>query len=131
MRGMVKPDTIEKRKDSTTNRTRAREMRRDPVAMEKLFWSMVRNRKLDGYKFKRQFPIGPYIADFVCVEERVIVELDGPFHAERKSYDEKRDRFLITKGFRVIRLTNNDFADNAGIALMIVRDALVTKAPSP
>ncbi len=128
---MVKRDTIEKRKDSTTNRTRAREMRSKPVAMEKLFWSLVRNRKLDGFKFKRQFPIGTYIADFVCVEGRLIVELDGPFHVGRKSYDEKRDAFLREKGFRVIRLTNDDFVGDAGIALMIVRDALVAGTPSP
>jgi very-short-patch-repair endonuclease len=128
---MVKPDTIEKRKNTIINRTRAREMRTNPVAMEKLFWSMVRNRQLAGYKFKRQFPIGPYIADFVCVEEKLIVELDGPFHAGRKSYDEKRDEFLRKKGFRIIRLTNNDFADNAGIALLIVKDALVSGTPSP
>lgn len=57
-------------------------MRRSPVVNEKSFWLEVRDRKLGGFKFRRQVPIGPYIADFVCVEKMVIVELDGPLHNE-------------------------------------------------
>lgn len=73
------------------NRQRARAMRHKPVEIEKLFWWEVRNRKLAGYKFKRQVLIGPYIADFVCLEHRLVVELDGPFHAAKQAYDERRD----------------------------------------
>ena len=131
MRGVVTERTLEKRKTGSANKARARQMRRKPVSMEKLFWSMVRNRKLGGYKFKRQFSIGPYIADFVCLEEKLIVELDGPFHVGRKAYDEARDAFLHAQGFRVIRLTNDYFAGDAATALMIVKHALETSTPSP
>ncbi|HEV2562821.1 MAG TPA: DUF559 domain-containing protein [Rhizomicrobium sp.] len=128
---MVTPRTIQKRKSGSTGLARARRMRSKPVSAEKLFWSMVRNRKLGGYKFKRQYPIGPYIADFVCLEERLIVELDGPFHAARQTYDAARDEFLRSKGFRVIRLTNDDFGGDAATALLIVKHALVSATPSP
>jgi very-short-patch-repair endonuclease len=128
---MVTSNTVEKRKAGSTNKARARQMRSTPVSAEKLFWSMVRNRKLDGYKFKRQHPVGPYIADFVCLEERLIVELDGPFHAARQTYDAARDEFLREKGFRVIRLTNDDFGGDAATALLIVKHALVSGTPSP
>jgi len=105
-------------------------MRIKPVAMEKLFWSMVRNRKLGGYKFRRQVLIGSYIVDFVCLEKKLIIELDGPFHAGRKAYDETRDAFLGANGFRVVRLGNEEFADSAGMAAAIVKDAL-EEAPHP
>lgn len=123
---MVEKNTETKRRKLAANRTRAKSMRQQPVAMEKLFWSFVRNRKLDGYKFKRQYLVGRYIVDFVCPEEKLIIELDGPFHARRKSYDEERDMFLRSRGFRVIRLTNDDFADDAAVALAMVVYALRT-----
>ncbi len=78
VRGMVKAYTEDKRDALSANRNRAKAMRHEPVLTEKLFWSIARNRQLDGFKFKRQVLIGPYIADFVCAECKLIVELDGP-----------------------------------------------------
>ncbi len=131
MRRMVSDTTAKGRRSLTENRTRARKMRHKPVTMEKLFWSEVRNRKLGGYKFKRQFLIGPYIVDFVCVEHKLIVELDGPFHAARSAYDAARDAFLEARGFRVLRFANDYAADDIGIVLVTVQNALDTSTPSP
>ena len=103
---MVGPDTLNKREMLATNRVRAKEMRHHAVAMEKLFWSRLRDRKLGGFKFRRQCPIGPYIADFVCPEVKLIVELDGPLHEGRIDYDRRRDRFLRSEGYRVMRFKN-------------------------
>jgi very-short-patch-repair endonuclease len=128
---MVGETTSQKRKSLALNRARARTMRVKPVELEKLFWSEVRNRKLGGYKFKRQYLIGRYIIDFVCLEHKVVVELDGPFHAVRAEYDAERDRFLGAEGFRVLRFPNSYAADEIGIVLLTVKEALDTGTPSP
>ena len=90
----------------------------------------VCDRKLGGYKFNRQVLIGNYIADFVCVERKLVVELDGGEHADRKDYDEKRDAFLRTQGFRVVRFWNIELLENPEGVLDMVLVALET-APSP
>jgi very-short-patch-repair endonuclease len=67
---------------------------------------------LDGYKFRRQAPIGPYVVDFVCFEKRLVIELDGSQHAERTDQDEQRTRYLERQGFRVIRFWNVEVFEN-------------------
>ena len=131
MRGMVGETTLQKRKSLARNRTRARTMRSKPVELEKLFWSEVRNKKLGGHNFRRQYLIGRYIVDFVCVEHKLVVELDGPFHAARARYDAERDAFLAAKGFCVLRFPNTYAADDIGIVLLTVKNALDTSTPSP
>ena len=126
---MVKESTKELRIARGGLEKRAKEMRHNPVATEKLFWSMVRNRQIGGFKFRRQVPIGSYIADFVCMERRLIVELDGPFHEGRERYDAARDAFLRGEGFRVMRFTNEDFAGDAAIVLRAIEHALGTPSP--
>ena len=115
----------------TINRSRAKEMRHDPVAMEKFFWSHLRNRQLGGFKFRRQLPIGPYIADFVCAERMLIVELDGPFHAARKDYDAKCDTFLEELGYGVWRFANSDAADYWVTVLQSIQHELASSSPQP
>jgi very-short-patch-repair endonuclease len=105
---MVSQETSRRRERLAVNQTRAKEMRHDPVFTEKLFWSLVRNRQLGGFKFRRQYLIGPYIVDFVCLERRVIVELDGELHEGREGYDARRDAYLRAQGFRVERIRNAD-----------------------
>src|SRR5579872_7019358 len=85
---------------------RARDLRQDQPLAERILWSLVRNRQLDGFKFRRQVPIGRYFADFACIEARLIVELDGSQHADQVEYDEARTRDLRQFGFRVIRFWN-------------------------
>lgn len=79
-------------------------MRKSPMPNEKWLWNVVRNRRLGGWKFRRQCPVGPYIADFICEEARVIVELDGSSHEDREDYDDSRCAFLETLGYCVIRI---------------------------
>jgi very-short-patch-repair endonuclease len=89
-------------------RSRARALRRNPTEVEKLLWRRMRMWQLDGYKFRRQQPIGNYIVDFVCLEKRLIVELDGGQHAEQSEYDSRRDEWLRGEGFVVLRFWNHD-----------------------
>jgi very-short-patch-repair endonuclease len=93
-------------------RTRARALRKNPTEVEKLLWYRLRMWQIDGYKFRRQQPIGNYIADFVCFEKRLIVELDGGQHAVQSGYDAERDGWLRAEGFTVLRFWNNDLLKN-------------------
>ena len=94
-------------KDIDRLRGFAREMRSAPTEAEKRLWGALRNRRLDKLKFRRQVPIGGFIADFVCMEAKLIVELDGSQHAENER-DIARDSKLEERGFRVLRFWNDD-----------------------
>ncbi|MCR6634046.1 endonuclease domain-containing protein [Devosia sp.] len=85
----------------------ARSMRREPTEAEFKLWLILRNRRFADFKFRRQVPIGPYIADFVCYSAKLIVEADGSQHAGNP-HDLKRDAELKRRGFRLLRLWNND-----------------------
>ncbi len=87
---------------------KARNLRRDQTKLEDIFWNEVRNRNFLGLKFRRQMPIDKYIADFVCEQEKLIIELDGDQHAEQTEYDEQRTQILESHGYRVIRFWNAD-----------------------
>jgi very-short-patch-repair endonuclease len=87
---------------------RARRMRRDATDAERKVWSLVRNRRLDGYKFRRQIWIGSFIVDFVCEESKLIVEIDGGQHVMQLSYDWARTRYFEARGYRVVRFWSND-----------------------
>jgi very-short-patch-repair endonuclease len=82
-------------------------MRRDPTEAELKLWLILRNRRFADFKFRRQVPIGPYIADFVCYSAKLIVEADGSQHIDN-AHDMKRDAELNRRGFRLLRLRNND-----------------------
>jgi very-short-patch-repair endonuclease len=84
----------------------ARTMRKVPTAAERVLWRLLRDRKLEALKFRRQVPIGPYVADFVCLGRRLIVEADGPFHDAGR--DALRDAWLMSQGFRVLRFRNEE-----------------------
>ncbi|MER8733870.1 DUF559 domain-containing protein [Mesorhizobium sp. M1227] len=90
---------------------RARELRRGDNQAEATLWNELKAKRLGGYKFVRQMPIGPYFADFACRSERLIVELDGGQHAE-STYDRRRDEFMRGKGFSVIRFWSVDMLTN-------------------
>ena len=92
--------------------TRARALRRRPTRTEHLFWQRVRNRRFFDYKFRRQHWLGIYIADFVCLERKLIVELDGGQHALQTVRDRARDEAFARRGFQVIRYWNRDVLCN-------------------
>jgi very-short-patch-repair endonuclease len=95
-------DTIARR---IRTRTAARELRRRTTDTEQRVWGIVRRRQIDGLLFRRQHPIGPYIVDFVCVETRIVIEIDGEIHTDQQEYDAERDDYLQQVGYAVLRFT--------------------------
>ncbi len=85
--------------------TLARDLRNNMTRVEWWLWSRLRFGQLDGWKFRRQAPIGDYIVDFVCLSARLVVEIDGPDHEYREVQDARRDAWLESQGFHVIRFT--------------------------
>ena len=81
---------------------------------ERKFWQIIKNRQFYGFRFLRQYVIGNYIADFICREKKIIIELDGGQHNEQKNimYDNQRTEYLISKGYKVIRFWNNEIDNN-------------------
>ena len=79
-----------------------------------IFWSRVRAKRFKGLKFKRQYSLGRYIVDFICLEKKLIIELDGYQHKEenQERYDEERTEFLEKLGFKILRFWNNEINDN-------------------
>jgi very-short-patch-repair endonuclease len=90
---------------------RARALRATMTDAERRLWSVLRSRRLLGYKFRRQRPIGPFIVDFACIEHRLVVEADGGQHLE-SNYDARRTAWLEARGWRVMRFWNNDILAN-------------------
>ena len=109
-----------------TTLTRAKVLRRNMTEAEKLLWGQLRDARLGGFKFRKQQPIGPYIADFVCQEMRLIVEADGSQHAE-SNHDARREAFLMSKGYRVLRFWNNDVMVN----MKGVKEAILVALTGP
>lgn len=104
-------------------RDAARRLRRNATDAERAMWQLLRDRRLDGVKFRRQVPIGPYVADFASIQHRLIVELDGGQHAESVR-DPKRDSFLTVEGWRILRFWNNDVLRNRTGVLEAIQQAL-------
>lgn len=102
----------------------ASQLRTNATEAEKRLWCFLRNRQLAGYKFRRQFPIPPYIVDFVCLEQRLVIELDGGQHADAMAYDAARTSFLEQQGFRVLRFWNNDALSNTAAVVDQITKAL-------
>ncbi len=109
---------------------RARNLRKSMTKAETLLWSRLRNRGLEGFRFRRQHPIGNYVVDFVCEGERLVVELDGGQHATRNLANEARTHWLQQQGYRVIRFWNNDVLQNLEGVLAMLQAAL-PRGPSP
>jgi very-short-patch-repair endonuclease len=118
---------------SPSLRRHAKALRRDMTDAERVIWYELRAHRLSGAGFRRQVPIGPYIVDFVCHAARLIIELDGGqhFEAENVARDVRRDAFLATQGFRVIRFNNRDVMTNRSGALETIVSALGKAAPPP
>ena len=93
-------------------RQKAKQLRSNSTDAERNLWAHIRNRHLEGWKFRRQLPVGPYIVDFACPELRLIIEIDGGQHAEQIHYDLGRTRFLQSKGYQVVRYWNNEVLGN-------------------
>ena len=91
---------------------------------ERLLWQHLRNRELGGYKFRRQRPVGPYIVDFVCLEKKLVIEVDGGQHAGQVELDAKRSGYLDDKGYRVMRFWNNEVLTETESVLTVILSSL-------
>ena len=102
--------------------TLARNLRRSQTDAERLLWSRLRNKQIDGIKFRRQVPIGSYIVDFVSFEKYLVIELDGSQHdlTANKVYDDKRTAYLQTVGHTVLRFWNNEVLANLDGVLEVI-----------
>ncbi|MFY9974968.1 MAG: DUF559 domain-containing protein [Chromatiaceae bacterium] len=109
---------------SSTTKATARRLRREMTFAERLLWAQLRQRELDGFKFRRQHPIGRFIVDFVCIEARVVVEIDGGQHAGRRVRDEARTAWLNGQGYRVLRFWNNEVLQATDAVREAIRSAL-------
>lgn len=86
----------------------ARRLRKNQTDAEQCLWQRLRGRSLAGLKFRRQHPIGPYICDFVCVDQKLIIEIDGGQHTSNREKDAARTAYLQSQGFRVVRFWNHE-----------------------
>ncbi|MGH6890925.1 MAG: endonuclease domain-containing protein, partial [Dongiaceae bacterium] len=114
----------------TKTLTRARQLRAQMTDAELLLWKHLRRRQLQGCYFRKQCPIGPYIADFACLDAKLIIEVDGGQHAQRTT-DTQRDAWLLAHGYRTLRLWNNDVLRNLEGALLTITEALGQLEKSP
>jgi very-short-patch-repair endonuclease len=104
-------------------KTFSRNLRRKETPHEHTLWQILRDRRFLNYRFRRQVPIGPYIADFVCYGRRLIIELDGSQHADSPT-DATRDAYLTKEGFRILRIWNSELNTNRDGVLEAVLAAL-------
>jgi len=111
--------------------TKARRLRTYPTEAEKRLWTVLRRQQVEGYRFRRQAPIGRYIVDFVCLRRRLVVEVDGGQHATRGQADAARTAWLESQGFRVLRFWNNDVLGNTNGVVEAIRQALREPSNTP
>ncbi len=126
------------RKGERKSRTFAKQLRCSMTDAETILWSRPRRGGLRGHKFRRQHPVGPYIADFACIAARLIVEVDGATHATKTEvgYDERRTRFLEKRGWFVYRASNPDIYENLdgvldGIEVHLPPPSAASRQPPP
>ena len=121
---------MKRRASSRRTITRARRLRRSETPAEALLWSRLRARRLNGYKFVRQAPVGPFIADFLCRAARLVVEVDGATHSEshEAAYDARRTATLSADGHRVLRFQNDDVFHSIDAVLETILAAIEGRA---
>jgi very-short-patch-repair endonuclease len=90
------------------------------TAAEQKLWVALKNRQLNGLRFRSQHPLGRFIADFYCAQVRLVVEVDGPVHNKQAEYDKARKQHFATYGYQVIRFTNQEVLDNLPIVLSTI-----------
>jgi very-short-patch-repair endonuclease len=107
---------------------RARVLRSNLTIPERILWSRLRSKQVDGYKFRRQEPIYDYIVDFYCHELNLIIEVDGEIHAlaENKEYDKKREKILIINGYHMLRFSNVEIETEIENAVIKIKSYIKT-----
>jgi very-short-patch-repair endonuclease len=105
--------------------SRARRLRRDQTDAEKRLWDRLRSRELAEFRFRRQFPIGNFIADFACPQSRIAIELDGGHHFDQVAKDEWRTGLIEKRGFRVMRFWDNEVLEDVNAVAEKIIEALL------
>ena len=108
---------------------RARALRGNLTDAERRLWNHLRRKQIDGHRFRRQVPIGPYIADFVCLDAKLVIEVDGGQHNDNAHNDARRTALIEAQGFRVLRFWNNDVLGNTEGVLEVIRQSLADPPP--
>lgn len=109
----------------------ARALRKNMTDAERRLWYLLRNRQLWGWKFRRQHPVGPYIADFVCLEKKVVIEVDGGQHGENEDADWRRTSYLNKMGYQVLRFWNHEVLQEIDAVMDTIFDTLEDLPPHP
>ena len=120
-----------KKQPSKGAHERARTLRREMTEAEERLWQRLRFRQTHGYRFRRQVPLGRFIADFMCHEARLIVEIDSGQHDPLSESEVQRTRFLESEGYRVLRFWNNDVMENADGVHAVIAQHLRRLHPHP
>ncbi len=121
----IEPHTSEHMK------SRARKLRREAPVPERILWKLLRNRRLNGLKFRRQQPVGPYVTDYFSEEARLVVELDGLSHLGQEQQDNARDAYLRAIGIEVVRVSNDEVLKDREAVVGIIQEAINRRMPSP
>ncbi|NNJ28179.1 endonuclease domain-containing protein [Alienimonas chondri] len=110
--------------EAESRTARARRLRRDAPRPERRLWTLLRDRRLKGLKFRRQHPIGPFYADFCCLRPKLVVEVDGASHDGRGDSDHAREAWIRDAGFAVLRVSNDDvLRDPEAVLIAVARAA--------
>lgn len=108
----------------------AKALRKNSTKAERLLWRNLRAKQLQGFKFRRQEPLGDYVVDFVCFEKRLVIEVDGGQHMIKVVKDKQRERWLKNQGFKILRFWNNEVLRNIeGVLEVIRRNCLFSSPP--
>jgi very-short-patch-repair endonuclease len=110
--------------DPTLPRDTARRLRTDATEAEQKLWSRLRKKQLSGFMFRRQYSIGPFFADFVCLDANLIIEVDGSQHADQEKQDESRSEFLRDAGYKVLRFWNYEVLGELDHVVQRIADVL-------
>jgi very-short-patch-repair endonuclease len=111
------------------NTERARALRKQSTLTEDIVWRWLRNRRFGDWKFRRQYPIVPYIADFYCDALKLIIEIDGQTHDFTFTYDERRAAYLAGLGIETLRIDNRDVLRNSNAAAEVIDAIIVKRSP--
>ena len=112
-------------------RDTARRLRREQTEWEHSLWTRLRRRQLNGFKFRRQHPIGPFFADFFCPEAKLVIEIDGSQHADELGSDKSRTDFLRDAGYDVLRFGNHEINSEIDTVMERIAEALESSRTTP
>ena len=122
--GLIPSPLAGEGQDGGMNNNKARALRKNSTDTERRLWQHLRLRQIGGYKFRRQQPLGPYIADIACLEKRLIVEVDGGQHSEQAAYDARRSRWLEAQGFCVLRFWDHEVLREVDAVKQVIGQAV-------